>query len=504
MTAPAWQRAAHGFVVASGVLVLAAGVSQLRLEAWPEYGVFVLLALILFLPSVEVLPGIALPIPQLAVTAGFLYIGGLPIVILNFGIVLLVTYAYPHLPDPWQQRIRALGADLGTVRRELVGAHGTPAWHVREGSVAEAAMYALGLAARWFAAAAFAGTAPPITNAVAIAFGELAGNVTWGALSVLPIYPDRPLLPLSLAGRLPPAFSDVRLIIVLALTPFIFLISYGYAAHGLIGAAAWSLSTLGLHVLLKRLHERRLRLEEQNERLAVLNRELEHRERLSAIGKMSSVVSHQTLAQLGVIGLYADLIRNAEAGDDAAAALAQAKQNAAAIEGALRDVNRVLTDLLVFGRDLRLNLYAHPLDRLLNECIEDCRAEAASRGVVLQVECPPSCELRLDKLKIKQALLNVLRNAIEASPRSGTVDVRAYETADAAEIRIADQGSGIAPTNRDSIFSPFFTTKESGSGLGLAIARVFVEAHGGSIELGPTGNGGGAVFVIRLPRAGPT
>src|SRR6185295_3693219 len=114
-----------------------------------------------------------------------------------------------------------------------------------------------------------------------------------------------------------------------------------------------------LHFMLQRLNERRLTVEEQNRRLIVLNRELEHRERLSAIGKMSSVVSHQILQQLGVIGLYADLIRNADG--DAAIAVPQMRSNAAAIEGALADVNRVLTDLLVFSKDLRLNLYTHAL-----------------------------------------------------------------------------------------------------------------------------------------------
>ena len=70
--------------------------------------------------------------------------------------------------------------------------------------------------------------------------------------------------------------------------------------------------------MLQRLNERRLPVEEQNRRLEALNRELEHRERLSAIGKMSSVVSHQILQQLGVIGIYADLIRHADADADAA------------------------------------------------------------------------------------------------------------------------------------------------------------------------------------------
>src|SRR5438094_295274 len=207
-------------------------------------------------------------------------------------------------------------------------------------------------------------------------------------------------------------------------TPLVFLILYGYATNGLAGAAVWSLAALGLHVMLKRLTERRIAVEEQNRRLEALNRELEDRERLSAIGKMSSVISHQMLQQLGVIGIYADLIRHAEAEGDPAAALGQAKASAAAIEDALGGVNRVLEDLLVFGRDLRLNLYEHRLGDVLAECLEECRPQAAERGVALRLECPADTSARLDKLKVKQAVVNVLRNAIEASPPGADVVVR--------------------------------------------------------------------------------
>src|SRR5262249_33084650 len=158
--------------------------------------------------------------------------------------------------------------------------------------------------------------------------------------------------------------------------------------YGLAGAIVWSLSSLGLHFMLKRLTERRLVVEEQNRQLVALDGELEHRERLAAIGKMSSVISHQMLQQLRVIGLYADLIQQTEPDGAASAAGARARANAAAIEGALHGVNRVLTDLLVFSRDLRLNLYEHRLGDLLAECIEDCRTQALERGVSLRLDCP--------------------------------------------------------------------------------------------------------------------
>src|SRR2546430_12365273 len=109
---------------------------------------------------------------------------------------------------------------------------------------------------------------------------------------------------------------------------------------------------------------------------------------------------------------------------------------------------------------------------------------------------------RLDKLKVKQAVVNVLRNAIEASPPGADVVVRCGLADGAAEIAVTDRGPGIPAADRAAIFTPFFTTKEHGSGLGLAIAREFAEAHGGAITA-ESRDGGGAAVVVRLPRAGP-
>jgi len=176
----------------------------------------------------------------------------------------------------------------------------------------------------------------------------------------------------------------------------------------------------------------------------------------------------------------------------------QAKANAVAIEEALGELNRVLRDLLVFSRDLRLNLYPHPLVAVVVEAVEECHAAAAARGVTLWFDCPTEATLTLDKLKIRQALGNVVRNAIEASSPGSVVRVQGAARDGWAEVTVTDHGSGVPEGDRDAVFAPFFTTKEQGTGLGLAIAREFVQAHGGTLGI-DSGPEPGATFVMRLP-----
>jgi signal transduction histidine kinase len=136
---------------------------------------------------------------------------------------------------------------------------------------------------------------------------------------------------------------------------------------------------------------------------------------------------------------------------------------------------------------------------LLEECVEACRSQAAERGVTLQLRSAVSTELMLDKLKMKQAFINVLRNAIDASPIGATVAIEAAASDGGTAITIDDAGPGVADKDRESVFAPFFTTKDGGTGLGLAIAREFTEAHGGRLWVEPQPRGTGARFVTWLP-----
>ncbi len=484
----------RALVIAAGAAVMVWSFGAMRLEDWPLYVTFVVLCVVLFRFYVEVLPGLVLPVPGLAMSFGFLYVAGPPVIALRLAEPILTLLLRVTLPRRLRHWVTVPVGAAGQIA-SIFWIHNP---NQRIAAAAEWGMYSLGLAVRWIIVAPVASSGTLVEHPLRVLLAEAAGYSVWAALSSLPIYSYGKLMPprLSLGART--VLDDLQVVFIMTLTPFVFLILYGYAALGLPGAVLWAFSTLGLHSMLRTLTERRVAVEEQNRRLEALNRELEHRERLSAIGKMSSVVSHQMLQQLGIIRLHADLIRNADGTGDPAVAIAQAKDHAARIEDALDGVNRVMTDLLVFSRDLRLNTYEHPLDRVLAESVEECRPQASARGVTLRLACEPDVGVVLDKLKTKQALTNVVRNALDASPPGGEVVVEGARRNGAVEIRVTDHGPGVAAHDRDAIFTPFFSTKDTGTGLGLAIAHEFVAAHGGRIDV-EDAPGGGARFVITLP-----
>lgn len=495
MSAEPASRTLRVLVAAVAVALLWLAAREVRLEDAPIYGAFVLVCWLVGIEAVEVLPGVRIRASTLAVSLGFVYIGGLPVLLFSTLAGLAQQLASAAAPEALARRVPQLRSGRKDVEAPLWTADG---W-VEEGTAL------LGQAVRWWTAVAVASRldpGQPVWRSMgAVATAELVGYVAWAALALLPIHPDRSLMPLrAVRDRgVGTALSDTLLVVVVLITPFVFLMLYGYALHGLAGAAAWASTSVLPHLVLQRLSERRIRLEEQNERLEALNRELAHRERLSAIGRMSSVISHQTLQQLGVIGIYANLIRNVASEGDPDAALERVRAHGAAIEEALDDVNRVLRDLLVFSRELRVNVYPHSVATLLDEVREACRAQAEAAGVSVRVSVPDRTTATFDKLKLRQAIENLVRNAIEASPPDGEVRIEAELRDAELVVAVEDEGPGVPEESREAVFTPFFTTKARGTGLGLAIASAFVAAHGGRIEVGRGRRG--ARFAIHLPAA---
>jgi signal transduction histidine kinase len=161
-------------------------------------------------------------------------------------------------------------------------------------------------------------------------------------------------------------------------------------------------------------------------------------------------------------------------------------------------LNRIVGDLLDFARPSPPALQPEPLDRVIDEALSAALAHRPPRVAVTRDVPDGLPAVPMDGRLMRQALLNVTLNAVQAMPEGGTLSVRARVDGGTARIEIADTGPGIAEEVRHRIFEPFFTTKAMGSGLGLAVVKRIVDDHHGALEVVSV-PGEGTTFVVRLP-----
>jgi signal transduction histidine kinase len=164
-------------------------------------------------------------------------------------------------------------------------------------------------------------------------------------------------------------------------------------------------------------------------------------------------------------------------------------------------LDRVVKTFLDFTRPVELKLDNVAFGDLLREIVDLARPQAVAKQIRIEVdERANGAEIRVDRDLLKQAVLNVVVNAIEAMPEGGELRFESSAAEDAAEIRVSDTGPGIPMELRDKIFRLYFTTKKEGSGIGLAMTFRIVQLHDGTIDF-TSEPGKGTTFFIRLPLA---
>lgn len=216
--------------------------------------------------------------------------------------------------------------------------------------------------------------------------------------------------------------------------------------------------------------------------------------RLAAIGRLTSGVAHEIKNPLNSIALRLELLRSRVLPE-----LPEAEKEIDVIAQEIVRLDRVVRTFLDFTRPVELQTEELDLARLAAELAALLRPEAEQQGVALELEgLEEPAIVRGDAGLLKQALLNVLRNGLEAMPGGGRLAVRLRKAEGQAELEIADTGPGIPAEFRDKIFHLYFTTKKNGTGIGLAMTYRAVQLHNGSIEIGDA-PGGGAAVRIRLP-----
>jgi signal transduction histidine kinase len=161
-------------------------------------------------------------------------------------------------------------------------------------------------------------------------------------------------------------------------------------------------------------------------------------------------------------------------------------------------INRIVQQFLDFARPPRLALRPASLRDLVDTAAEALRAKAATRRITIESRAEHAGEAVVDPDQLRQAVDNLLRNAVEASPEGGTVRITARLEGGEAVIEVRDEGPGIPADALPKIFDLYFTTKADGTGVGLAVTNQIVEAHQGRIDV-DSAPGRGTTMSIRIP-----
>jgi signal transduction histidine kinase len=214
-------------------------------------------------------------------------------------------------------------------------------------------------------------------------------------------------------------------------------------------------------------------------------------ERLATFGQLVGSIGHELRNPLGVIESSLFLLRGRVSDDE------RVKKHLDRIGDQVRLSNEIISGLLDMVRDRPL-----PVDRVALSALAGSAAESVPRpeGVRLAVEAADGLEVLGDATQLRQALVNLILNAVQAASPRGEVRVAARRDGAAIVVDVEDTGPGVAESVRGRLFEPLITTKDHGSGLGLALVKRVAERHGGSVGHEPR-PGGGARFSFRLPAA---
>jgi two-component system, NtrC family, sensor kinase len=226
-------------------------------------------------------------------------------------------------------------------------------------------------------------------------------------------------------------------------------------------------------------------------------------ERLAAIGKMAAHVTHEIRNPLSAMGLNVELLIEeiASIAEYDGERRVEVQSLLAAIQREVQRLEHLSDEYLRVARLPQPRMEAEDVAAAVREIVAFARPEMEREGCTVDLHIASALPAALfDEAQLRQALLNLLRNAHEAMPGGGPVDVRVTAEGMGVVVDVEDRGGGIPEEIRARVFDPFFSTKGEGTGLGLAITRHIVRAHGGSVTC-ESREGGGTRFRIALPIA---
>ncbi len=220
-------------------------------------------------------------------------------------------------------------------------------------------------------------------------------------------------------------------------------------------------------------------------------------EKLISIGQLASGIAHEIRNPLSSVKMNLQGLARAEQ---------LGERSRRRVQISLEEIERldsIIGELMQFAKRTRLELKPTPAARLIERSLELAKAEIKSHKVEIVVEQGDDLpEIMADENRLINVMLNLIINAVQATPAGGAVTVRAEPLGRGLELQIEDSGPGIPDDLKRDIFNPFFTTKADGIGLGLSNALKFVQEHGGELDFNC--EGGRTTFFMRLPPSPPT
>ena len=234
--------------------------------------------------------------------------------------------------------------------------------------------------------------------------------------------------------------------------------------------------------------------------VARLTERLHSLDKMAGLGTLAAGIAHEIRNPLNAVRGFAELLRRDTNGD-----AHRARWSALICEG-VDEADAIISSMLSFGAPERLRRETLDARELIESAVALARRSLPNGGdpALWTISSASDCPAFVgDRIKLRQALRNLVANALEAQPQGGRVHITCRRAAGEVLFDVFDGGPGIAPELRGRVADPFFTTRAGGTGLGLALVHTIAELHGGRFEVSPTRaprqHGGGAHLVLALP-----
>lgn len=230
---------------------------------------------------------------------------------------------------------------------------------------------------------------------------------------------------------------------------------------------------------------------EQKERESLLQKKIQHSDRLAVLGELTAGIAHELNTPLGNILGYAELLKKSDLDS-------KHQSDVQRIFKSAITAREIVKKLMYFSCEMPAQYELHDLNALINEALDLLKIQLRDHSISVirnfESDLP---KIRIDNIQITQVLFNLILNAIAAMPKGGELNISTQRVNKSIEIRIKDTGKGITEKNLSKIFQPFFTTKDGGTGLGLSVVHGIIQSHRGAIVVNSEVNKG-TEFAIQL------